>query len=120
MTPSGGTRSHNSPAFAASVPGKPARKRDESSQPGPIDTPAPLKRRSDQSGGFQQLQMLDNRRARDRQVARELTGAHRRARQSLKNDHPDRVAKHCEYSQHLSELNRACMGLCHAGSVSLD
>jgi hypothetical protein len=84
-----------------------------------IDPPAATERCIDQSGGLQQLKMLDNSRARNRQASRELASGHGRARETLKDYHPDRVAKQSKYAQDRPERRRVCVGFGHVLSVTL-
>ena len=53
---------------------------------------------------LQQLQMLHDRRARNRQTRRELAGRARRASDALKDDHADRMTEQREQPQHLAQL----------------
>ena len=42
--------------------------------------------------------MLDNGRARNGQASCKFASGHRRAREALKDNHPERVAEQCEYT----------------------
>jgi hypothetical protein len=59
----------------------------------PVHTFAAIRRRLNQSGGLQQLQMLHDSAALDRQASRKLAGRHRRASEALKNNEPQRMSK---------------------------
>jgi hypothetical protein len=65
---------------------------------GSIDPPSAIERSIDKSGGLQELQMLHNGGARNRQASRELASGHGRARKALKDNHPDGVAEQCKYA----------------------
>jgi hypothetical protein len=47
----------------------------------------------DQPGGFQQLQVLNDARTRDRQTARKLARGTRNTRKTLKDDHTNRMTE---------------------------
>ena len=85
-----------------------------------VDPPAAVGRRDDQSGRFQQLEMLHDRRARNRQALREIASGRRHASEALKNDHPDRMTEQSKQTQHLSKLRRFGVRLCHSRSVTPD
>jgi hypothetical protein len=85
-----------------------------------VDSPSTTERCVDQPGGLQQLKMLDNSRARNRQASREFASGHGRSREPLKNNHPDRVAEQSKYAQRRSELRRMRMRFGHVRSVTPD
>lgn len=85
-----------------------------------VDPPAALACRDDQSGRFQQLEMLHDRRARNRQTLSEIASRPGRPSQALKDDHSDRTTEQGEKTQHLSQLRGLGVRLCHSRSVTPD
>ena len=85
--------------------------------PNPVNAPARFRLCNDQPRSFQQLQMLHDRRARNRQLLRELARRARSASDALKNDHADRMSEQREQTQHLAQLRRFCVRSSHARSV---
>ena len=86
----------------------------------PVDPPAAFGRRDDQSGRFQKLEMLHDRRARNGQASCEIARRPWRASEALKNDYPDRMTEQGKQTQHLSKLRRFGVRLCHPRSVTPD
>jgi hypothetical protein len=86
----------------------------------PINTPSTLERCNHQSGGLQELQMLDDRRPRYRQAARELTGRHRRPRKTLEDYYANRMAEQGKYAQDRPKRRTVCVRLGHDSSVRLN
>jgi hypothetical protein len=89
----------------------------EPSWPDAIDPPAALGGCDDQPGRFQELEMLHDRRARNRQTCCELAGGAGSASEALKDDHTDRTTEQGEQTQQLAKLR--CLGVrfWHRGSV---
>jgi hypothetical protein len=86
--------------------------------PDAVDSPAALGRRGDQPGRLQQLEMLHDGRARNRQTLRQIASGSGRARQALKDDHTHRMTEQGEQTQHLSQVRRFGVRLCHSRSVT--
>jgi hypothetical protein len=73
--------------------GEPPSERRQSLAPDAIDSPSALNGCFNQSSSLQTLQMLNNGCAGNRQAARELASGTGHARQTLENNHADRMAE---------------------------
>lgn len=82
----------------------PSSERHQSVGPDPIDPPASVIPRDNQPGRLQQLEVLHDRRTRNRQTSREIASRPGRASEALKDDHSDRVTEQSKQTQHLSKL----------------
>jgi len=84
------------PRLYSKVVLQPVGERHETPAANLVDAAAAVRQRLDQSCGLQQFEVLYHGAAPDRQALRELAGRHGRARQTLKNDHPQRVSEQPE------------------------
>lgn len=73
--------------------GEPPSERRQALAPDAINSSSAPNRCFNQPSSLQALQVLNDGCAGDRQAARELASGTGRARQALKNDHADRMAK---------------------------
>jgi hypothetical protein len=73
-----------------------------------------------QPGRFQKLQVLNDSRARYRQMAREFAGGAGRTCQTLKQDYANGKTEQREQAQNLSEQRRVSVRFGHWGSVTPD
>jgi hypothetical protein len=87
------------------VIGKPPYERPQSVGFDPIDSPAALRPRADNSRGLHELQMLNDRGTCNRQSALELAGGARHMGNAVEDDDPNRVPKQAEQAEHAPQLD---------------
>ena len=89
-------------------------------QPGgshPVDTPTSFGDRDHELRRLQRLQMLHDRRARNRQTGGKLSCGLRSSSNPLENDDTQRMTEQREQPQHLAKLCRIGVRFCHRRSV---